>query len=192
MVVVKMLRNRCWWLSLLLAAAALSSAPVSGEEIKNTSSYQVLEKGGMFALFLEGIGSSELRAKLSGPGTYTLFVPRDQAFDELDQETLEALRLPANKELLARLIRYHVVEQPVTSQREDLPKGTELTCLNGETLKLKKSGSRLLVNDNIRIIKADIKTGNGVIHIIDKVLVPPEFKIALQPAKPKKPAKRRS
>lgn len=189
---VRMLRNGRWWLSLVFAAVVLSSAPLSAQEKNSTPSYQVLQKGGMFQLFLEGIGESELKAMLNGPGTYTLFVPRDQAFDELDQETLEALRLPKNKELLARLIRYHIVEQPITSQQEDLPKGAELTCLNGETIKLKKSGSRLTVNNNIRIIKADIKTGNGVIHIIDKVLVPPEFKIALQPAKPKKPAKRRS
>ncbi len=192
MVMGRMLQSSRWWFCLVFATAALSLAPASADEKTSVSSYHVLDKGGMFDLFLEGVGESELKAKLNGPGSFTLFVPRDQAFDELDQETLEALRLPANKELLAKLIRYHVVEEPITSQREDLPKGTELTCLNGETIKLKKSGSRLTVNGNIRIIKADIRTGNGVIHIIDKVLVPQEFKIALQPAKPKKPAKRRS
>lgn len=187
-----MLIYRRWWVSLVVAATALSFVPLFAQEKDTSPSFQVLQKGGMFELFLEGVSDSDLKAKLNGPGTYTLFVPRDQAFAELDQETLEALRLPANKELLARLIRYHIVEQPVTSQREDLAKGAELTCLNGEPLKLKKSGSRLTINGNIRIIKADIKTGNGIIHVIDKVLVPPEFKIALQPAKPKKPAKRRS
>lgn len=178
----------------LLMVAVASSLPVTAQEPSAPvvpPAGDVLKNGGMFELFLEVAGDANLKAQLNGDGPLTLFVPRDQAFDELDQETRDALRDPANKALLARLIRYHMVGDNVGINAEIWKEGADVDSLSGEKLTLKKNGTRFTLNGNVRVIKADIPSGNAVIHIIDKVLLPPEFKVALESAKPAKSGKPR-
>jgi len=175
-----LLPPRPGWLTALLTILLLAAAPTAHAQTQRPQAnvVEVIQKAGMFKTFLSGIGENELRARLSGEAPVTLLLPRDEAFEELDEQTRAALLDPEKRELLKQLILFHVVEEAVPSSFEG--DKLEVASLSGEVVKLNKRGKRFTVNGNIRVIKADIPAKNGVIHVIDKVIIPPEFKVALK------------
>ena len=99
----------------------------------------------------------------------TVFAPTNDAFAAI-QETVDTLLLPENKEDLQNVLQYHVVSGKVMSS--DLSDGMEVTALNGDTLTITISeDGKVMVND-AEVILADVETSNGVVHVIDTVLVP--------------------
>jgi uncharacterized surface protein with fasciclin (FAS1) repeats len=106
--------------------------------------------------------------KRSGP--FTVFAPTDAAFAALPAGTVETLLKPENKAKLTAILTYHVVAGKVTAA--DVVKLTEAKTVNGATVAVKVQGSNVMIN-NAKVATADIDTSNGIIHVIDNVLMPP-------------------
>jgi uncharacterized surface protein with fasciclin (FAS1) repeats len=107
---------------------------------------------------------------LQEKGPYTVFAPTDDAFKKLPKGTVENLLKPENKEKLGAILAYHVMEGKVMAA--DV-KTMKAKTANGAMLNVKVNGSKVMVND-ANLVKADVKASNGVIHVIDKVLMPPK------------------
>lgn len=123
---------------------------------------------GDFTILVQALQATGLDQTLSEAGPYTVFAPTDTAFEALPAGTLEALL--ANPDLLTQLLSYHVVEGNLTAA--NLSSETSVTSLEGTPITVSASGSTVTLNGNTTVTNADIETGNGVIHGIDKVLLP--------------------
>ena len=115
------------------------------------------------------VTAGDLATTLQGKGPFTVFAPTNQAFSDI-QSTVDTLLKPANKADLQKVLTYHVV--PGTYTAADLKDGQELTTVQGEKLTVSVNGSTVKVND-ATVEKADVNASNGVVHVINKVLVPP-------------------
>lgn len=123
---------------------------------------------GQFSVLAGLLVDAGLVDALRAEGPFTVFAPNDAAFGELPAATLDAVF--ADPDLLTAVLTYHVVAgQALTA--ESLTDGQELTTLQGQTLKVTKSGDQVLIN-GIPVIAADVPATNGVIHVIGGVLVP--------------------
>ncbi len=122
-----------------------------------------------FTTLVSLVKAAGLAEALSGEGPLTVFAPTDEAFAKLPKETLAMLGTPEGKDTLAAILKYHVVAGRVYS--DDAAKLTEAKTLNGQSFKIKKDGKNLMI-DGAKVAKADIETSNGVIHVIDTVILP--------------------
>jgi uncharacterized surface protein with fasciclin (FAS1) repeats len=127
----------------------------------------------------KALKASGLDKKLSGPGPFTVFAPTDKAFAALPAGALETLLKPANKQKLVALLSYHVVSGQEKST--DLKSGSVPT-LAGKPVTVKVQASGVTIN-NAKVIKADVIASNGVIHVVDKVLMPMPAQKAAAPVK---------
>jgi len=122
------------------------------------------------------VTTAELAETLSGEGPFTVFAPNNDAFAALDQGVLESLLLPENKEQLQGILTYHVV--PAKAMSGDLTDGQVLTTVQGNTITVgidDESGTVTLVDATgavATVIQADIAASNGVVHVIDSVVLP--------------------
>ena len=107
---------------------------------------------------------------LKGKGPFTVFAPTNEAFAALPAGTLESLLKPENKDKLAQILTYHVVSGKVMST--DLKDGMTAKTVQGGDVKIAISKDGVKVND-AKVIKADVNASNGVVHVIDKVILPP-------------------
>ena len=111
---------------------------------------------------------------LSGPGPFTVFAPTNAAFDKLPPGAVATLLKPVNKATLTKILTYHVV--PGRLSAADLHDGQTLTTVEGETLKVSKHGNRITLTDAkggmSHVTIADVFQSNGVIHVVDTVLMP--------------------
>jgi len=129
---------------------------------------EVAEGAGSFKTLVAAVKAAGLADTLSGPGPFTVFAPTDDAFAKLPAGTVESLLKPENKEKLKAILLYHVVAGRVLSS--DLKSGPVKTVGGGD-LTIDLSGGAPKVN-GATVIKADIPASNGVIHVIDTVLLP--------------------
>ena len=111
---------------------------------------------------------------LAGPGPFTVFAPTNAAFGKLPKGTVETLVKPENKATLTKILTYHVV--PGKLNAADLKDGQKLTTVEGEQLTVKKSGGKVMLTDakggSSTITIPDVNQSNGVIHVIDTVVMP--------------------
>ena len=107
---------------------------------------------------------------LKGKGPFTVFAPTNEAFAALPAGTLESLLKPENKDQLVQILTYHVVSGKVMST--DLKDGMTAKTVQGSEVKIGISKDGVKVND-AKVIKADVNASNGVVHVIDKVILPP-------------------
>lgn len=119
-----------------------------------------------FKTLVTAVKTAELVETLSGPGPFTVFAPTDEAFDKLGKDTIQAVLKDKTK--LTSILKYHVVAGKVTS--DQVVKLDAANTLNGKVT-IKTEGKNVIVN-NAKVIKADIMCSNGVIHVIDTVLLP--------------------
>lgn len=126
-----------------------------------------------FSTLVAAINAAGLVETLQGEGPFTVFAPNDEAFAALPAGLLEKLLLPENIEVLKSILLYHVVAGKVMST--DVTTG-DATTAEGSTLALDTT-SGVMVND-ATVIAADVEASNGVIHVINKVLVPPTVDLA--------------
>jgi uncharacterized surface protein with fasciclin (FAS1) repeats len=124
---------------------------------------------GSFNTLAAALKAADLVTTLKGPGPFTVFAPTDEAFAKLPPGTLESLLKPENKAKLAGILTYHVVSGKVMAQ--DVVKLTSAKTVNGQPVKIAVDGGTVRVNDAI-VVKADVAASNGVIHVIDTVLLP--------------------
>jgi uncharacterized surface protein with fasciclin (FAS1) repeats len=109
---------------------------------------------------------------LSGKGPFTVFAPTNEAFAALPDGVLESLLKPENKDQLIAVLTYHVVPSAVMSNQ--LKDGQKVKTVQGETILVDlKSGAKV---DNANVAKADIKASNGVVHVVDAVILPPSMR----------------
>ena len=123
-----------------------------------------------FKTLTKALGSAGLVTTLQGKGPFTVFAPTDAAFAALPKGTVENLLKPENKAQLTKILTYHVVPGSVLSTSL---KSGDVKSVEGSSLKVGVNGSKVTVS-GANVVKADIKASNGVIHVIDKVLMPPK------------------
>lgn len=120
-----------------------------------------------FTTLSRAIDAAGLFDTLSGPGPFTVFAPNDLAFAKFTEDELNAIL--ADKALLTSVLTYHVVPGRVSAN--DVVNSTELTTVNGKTLKVQIKDGEVFIND-ARVIATDVTAANGIVHVIDTVLVP--------------------
>ena len=123
-----------------------------------------------FKTLTKALGSAGLVTTLQGKGPFTVFAPTDAAFAALPKGTVENLLKPENKAQLTKILTYHVVPGSVVSTSL---KSGDVKSVEGSSLKVAVSTGKVTVG-GANVVKADIKASNGVIHVIDKVLMPPK------------------
>ncbi len=124
---------------------------------------------GTFKTLVAALGAADKAEMLQEDGPYTVFAPTDEAFAKLPKGTVETLLKPENKEKLGKILAYHVISGKVMAN--DV-KTMMAPTANGAELDIKVKGDTVMVND-AKVVKADVKASNGVIHVIDTVLMPP-------------------
>ena len=126
---------------------------------------------GEFTTLVAAVQAADLVDTLSGEGPFTVFAPTDDAFAALPPELIEALLLPENQDVLAQILTYHVVPGEVLSA--DIAAG-DVETVEGSTVAVDVDEGTVTVND-ATVIAPDVTADNGVIHVIDTVLLPPEL-----------------
>jgi len=150
---------------MLSAAALLLSISIS----KAADIVDTAVAAGSFNTLVAAVKAADLVNTLKGQGPFTVFAPTDAAFKHLPKGTIENLLKPENKEKLVKILTYHVLPGKVTSS--DII-GKRLSAATVEGDKVHIDGVHGVKVNNAHVIKADVPTDNGVIHVIDKVLLP--------------------
>jgi uncharacterized surface protein with fasciclin (FAS1) repeats len=146
--------------------------PGAGTPSDGKNLLAVAEESGSFKVLLKALDAAGLKDKLKGNDQLTIFAPTDAAFAKLKPQDVQDLLNPKNKEVLVKLMTYHVVPGKIESK--DLKNG-QVKSLEGGAISVKiddKTG--VMVND-AKVVKADIQASNGVIHGIDLVIIPPDI-----------------
>ncbi len=150
-----------------VAAVALGStfARASKQDIVDTA-----VTAGQFKTLAAALQAADLVETLKGAGPFTVFAPTDEAFAKLPAGTVENLLKPENKQKLTAILTYHVV--PGAVMADQVTKLTEAKTVNGAMLKISAHDGKVMIN-NADVATADVEASNGVIHVIDSVLLPP-------------------
>ncbi len=125
---------------------------------------------GQFTTLAKALEAAGLIEALKGSGPFTVFAPTDAAFAKLPAGTVEMLLMPENKEKLKAILLYHVVAGKYGASEVVKLNGKEAKTLQGSKVKIKVKGGVMV--DNANVIKTDVTASNGVIHVIDAVLMP--------------------
>ncbi|HQR47246.1 MAG TPA: fasciclin domain-containing protein [Thermoanaerobaculia bacterium] len=156
-------------LFVFLAAAVLSVAAAAPARAQSKDIVDTAVAAGSFKTLVKLVQDADLVAVLKSPGPFTVFAPTDEAFAKVPKETLDALA--KDKKQLAAVLQYHVLTSAWISDDFKLVKSTG-TAL-GKPVSFKVEGGAVFVND-AKIVKPDVRASNGVIQVIDKVLLPPK------------------
>ena len=144
------------------------STPYSNDMENELSSIaEIATEDGRFNTLVTALVEADLAETLSGEGTFTVFAPTDDAFAALPEGTLEGLL--ADKEALSGVLLYHVLGSVVMA--ESVVEVSEATTLQGSDIAVEVVDGKVFVNDS-QVIITDLEASNGVIHVIDKVLIP--------------------
>lgn len=150
--------------TLALALVFLVAAAPANDEVTDKDIVDVAVEAGSFNTLAAALEAGGLIETLKGDGPFTVFAPTDEAFAKLPAGTVEELLKPENKDQLVSILTYHVVSGKVMSG--DLLSTASAQTVNGESVNL---GLRV---GNANVVQADIAASNGVIHVIDTVLLP--------------------
>jgi uncharacterized surface protein with fasciclin (FAS1) repeats len=150
-----------------LALAAVAGLGAVAKADKNIVETAV--EAGSFKTLIAAATAADLGGALSGPGPFTVFAPTDEAFAKLPEGTIADLLKPENKSTLQAILKYHVVSG--TLMAADVVKVKGAVSLNGQRVAVKVDGEKVAV-DGANVVKTDIKCSNGVIHVIDSVILP--------------------
>ncbi len=157
---------------LSMTAVAVVSLSIPAFAGGNTAEKDIVETAvaaGSFKTLAAAVGAAGLADTLKGTGPFTVFAPTDEAFAKLPKATLDDLLKPENKAKLAAILTYHVVSGKVMAA--DVVKMKSAKTVNGQKVKIVVKGSKVMV-DGANVVKTDIVTSNGVIHVIDTVILP--------------------
>ena len=151
--------------------AAGKSAPAPAQAQARADIVDTAVQAGQFKTLAAALQAAGLVDTLKGPGPFTVFAPTDAAFAALPPGTLDSLLKPENHARLVAILTYHVVPGRVTAAQ--VAGMDSATTVEGDALAIRASGGAVTVND-ARVVNADVAASNGVIHVIDKVLLPKE------------------
>jgi uncharacterized surface protein with fasciclin (FAS1) repeats len=162
----------------LLAAACSSSDDATGESAASSPAQaqtitDIVAGSEDFSTLLAAVQAADLGDTLAGEGPYTVFAPTDEAFAALPEGTLDTLLLPQNQDQLAAILTYHVV--PAEVMAEDVTSG-DVGTVEGSPFTVEASDMGVTITDGqgntADVVQTDIEASNGVIHVIDAVLLP--------------------
>jgi uncharacterized surface protein with fasciclin (FAS1) repeats len=151
------------FLVIMLAAAPLFAAGHEKDIVDTAAA------AGSFKTLVTAVQAAGLVETLKGKGPFTVFAPTDEAFAKLPAGTLESLLKPENKEKLKGILTYHVVSGKVMAK--DVVTLKEAKTVNGQMLTITVKDGKVMV-DKANVVKTDVAASNGVIHVIDAVLLP--------------------
>lgn len=155
-----------------IMTAALILAPGTASEVEapENPTMNIVEtaiNAGSFNTLVAAVKAAGLVETLSGDGPFTVFAPTDEAFAEIPEADLEALL--ADKEALTAVLTYHVVAGSVYAK--DVVSLSSAETLNGQSVSIKVSDGKVMI-DGATVVTTDIETTNGIIHVIDQVILP--------------------
>ncbi len=151
------------------------------EEIENNSITAKVMGNADYSTLAKDLQSADMAETLKGEGEYTVFAPTDEAFDKVPKATLDNWMKPENKEQLQKLLKYHVVQgkmdvAQLSTKIKEAGGKLDLTTLNGEIITLSEKDGNVMIKDakgnTATVTDPDTAASNGVIHQIDKVLMP--------------------
>jgi uncharacterized surface protein with fasciclin (FAS1) repeats len=154
---------------LLMTPLSPAFAPARAEEKDAGDIVATAVKAGKFKTLAAALTAAGLVETLQGKGPFTVFAPTDEAFAKLPAGTVENLLKPENKEKLVAILTYHVVPGEVLAK--DVVKLHEAKTVQGSSVTITVAGGKVSI-DKAHVIKADVRASNGVIHVIDSVLLP--------------------
>lgn len=163
-----------------IAAVTLMAAPLAANADMHKDGHAAEKSAGNivavasanpdFSTLVAAVKAAGLVEALSGEGPFTVFAPTNAAFEALPPGALEDLLKPENKEKLAGILKYHVVSGKVMAA-DIAPGASEVATLQGTTLAVEAKDGAVTV-DGAKVVAADVAADNGVIHVIDKVVMP--------------------
>lgn len=151
--------------ALLVAVAFIPAVRAEDKDIVDTA-----VGAGSFNTLVAAVKAAGLVETLKGPGPFTVFAPTDEAFAKLPKGTLDDLLKPENKAKLTAILTYHVVPGKVMAA--DVVKLKKAKTVQGSNVKITVKGDKVKV-DKANVVKTDVAASNGVIHVIDAVIMPP-------------------
>jgi len=155
----------------LLAATAIAfTAPAAFAAGHSMDIVDTAVDNGSFTTLVAAVEAAGLVETLKGDGPFTVFAPTDDAFAALPEGTVEELLKPENKDQLTAILTYHVVPGKVMST--DLSDGMMAATVEGSEVEIKTMDGVSVAGANV--VTADVEASNGVIHVIDAVILPPE------------------
>jgi uncharacterized surface protein with fasciclin (FAS1) repeats len=158
-----------------LVAGLLSFAPVYAEKAAAEKTVVEIAVGNEdFSTLVAAVKAAGLVETLSGKGPFTVFAPTNAAFEKLPKGTVESLLKPENKDKLVAILTYHVVAGKVMAA--DAVKLDKAKTVNGAEFTISTKDGNVMLNNAAKVVKTDIAGSNGVIHVIDSVILPPEKK----------------
>jgi uncharacterized surface protein with fasciclin (FAS1) repeats len=155
-------------LLLVMAATTLTASTAPARTASDQNLVQTAVAAGQVTTLTKLLARAGLVGTLDGPAAYTVFAPTDAAFAKLPKQTLNALL--GDKAKLRAVLLYHVVAGKVTAA--DVVKLTSAKTLNGNPVRIRVAGSNVFVN-SAKVTKPDVMASNGVIHLVNRVLIPP-------------------
>lgn len=154
---------------LTLALALPAQADYSGTRSAMPDIVDTAVAAGQFGTLVAAVQAAGLVDTLKGEGPFTVFAPTDAAFDALPEGTVASLLLPENREQLVAVLTYHVVSGKVMAA--DVVKLDTAPTVQGQSVSVQAMNGMVMI-DEAHVVQADIEAGNGVIHVIDSVLLP--------------------
>src|SRR5688572_2553213 len=152
---------------------AMSVLTVSSADAQTRQGHQDIVEtavsAGSFTTLAKALQAADLVGTLKGDGPFTVFAPTDDAFARLPAGTLDDLLKPENKAKLRRILTYHVVPGRVSSS--EVVKLRTAKAVSGDTINVKANGGTVMIGA-ARVVKTDVQASNGVIHVIDAVILP--------------------
>ena len=164
-------------LALIGAVAAFNGGRAQAADIVETA-----QAAGQFKTLLKAATAAGVAPALKGKGPLTVFAPTDAAFAKVPPSVLQNLLKPENKATLAKVLKYHVVSGRVpASAVMKLPSCTNVKTLAGEPVAMRKSSGVMIdfFSGKANVTKTDIRADNGIIHVVDTVLIPPSVAMAM-------------
>jgi transforming growth factor-beta-induced protein len=146
--------------------------PPADEAVESNTIVDIAVEDGRFNTLVAALQAADLVETLQGEGPFTVFAPTDDAFAALPAGTIEELLKPESKQALTDILLYHVVSGKVMAA--DAVGLTSASTVLGRDISIKVQDGKVFLNDTIQIIITDIEASNGVIHVIDAVLLPPQ------------------
>jgi uncharacterized surface protein with fasciclin (FAS1) repeats len=158
------------WIAGLTVGLCCTQVFAAEKDIVDTAA-----SAGTFKTLVAAVKAADLVETLKGDGPFTVLAPNDEAFKKLPAGTLESLLKPENKDKLVAILTYHVI--PSKAMAADVVKlnGKKVKTVEGSEVAIAVKNGMVSVN-NAKVVKTDIDTTNGVIHVIDTVILPPEKK----------------
>ena len=159
-------------LSVLVSALSLFAIAASAGNYGNKAQKDIVDTAvhnGSFTTLVAALEAAGLSETLKGDGPFTVFAPTDEAFAKLPAGTVETLLLPENKEKLTAILTYHVVAGKVTSAQ--VVKLDSATTVNGQNVTIRTDNDMVMI-DGATVAAVDVMASNGVIHVIDEVILP--------------------